>query len=805
MEQNLRVYLVQEMNRLASRARTATATAKERDREILERSAASRPPRAPSHHRPNREHSRASPADPTPLPQATDRALRGSTITGREDEEKHRSLPNAPHGGAAKAPRSSGAASSRRTEALLGRGASLQSRAGALASGYQPAVVKVVSYAHGAARASATANYVDREEVHLESHDGLELKGREAINAEIAAWSKDFEQRAESQDVSSVRLGVIGLHDNPIDRAALEKAMAAAFKGHSYAYRIETLPGGAIEGRAVVAFAGTLGTRTETDWRDGAPFAKTIEERERFSVTTRSIGDPENGFAERVFAAKSEARIKARIEEETGIGQHRLSIEPGAPGNGQASVVHRLTQLVDRGPATSGSGATLYDPSSIQAESRAWRADLRSFKPRDTMHLIISSKAGTDVDAFTKSVRGFLHEQFSDHKFIFGVHTDKEHAGHVHAHAIVAVRNIEGVKIHPGPQDFRAWREVFAEHAQTQGLKIVATSAAERASSQSYGPKDKAIVDAAERPRPGREARDRAYARDPANQTLIENARRRIDRAHTNPIRLPAGEPQRMAVNEARSAWFDVAKANPTNATAVDLLRRVNISAAAGDILAKIAFRVESYHSQEGPMAGATSEQLSSDLTTLNDIVDRASQALDPSTRETFIERSARYLETLATRVDFTRLAEQGTQAVSAQTVQAVAGVRSQQLVDRAQELARTESQEAQAAERVADVTAAAERRDEAKAGLDATSAKDLLDERRAAAVTERDAAREQREAVAAREAARQIEQNPAQVISQSLAQDDQLAALRREQERLAEEMKVEERPQRQTHGQKMS
>jgi hypothetical protein len=189
----------------------------------------------------------------------------------------------------------------------------------------------------------------------------------------------------------------------------------------------------------------------------------------------------------------------------------------------------------------------------------------------------------------------------------------------------------------------------------------------------------------------------------------------------------------------------------------------------------------------------------------LNDIVDRASQALDPSTRETFLERSARYLETLATRVDFTRLAEQGAQAVSAQTVQAVAGVRGQQLVDRAQELARTESQEAQAAERVADVTAAAERRDEAKAGLDATSAKDLLDERRAAAVTERDAAREQREAVAAREAARQIEQNPAQLISQSLAQDDQLAALRREQERLAEEMKVEERPQRQTHGQKMS
>ena len=144
--------------------------------------------------------------------------------------------------------------------------------------------------------------------------------------------------------------------------------------------------------------------------------------------------------------------------------------------------------------------------------------------------MIVSAKAGTDIEAFTKSVRSFLHEQFADHKFMFGVHTDKAEAGHIHAHAIVTVRNAEGQKIHPGPEDFRGWRETFAEHAQENSLKIVATSAADRASSQSYGPKDKAIVDAADRPRPGREARDRAYSSDPANQPLIDNARRRSRR-----------------------------------------------------------------------------------------------------------------------------------------------------------------------------------------------------------------------------------------------------------------------------------
>ena len=169
---------------------------------------------------------------------------------------------------------------------------------------------------------------------------------------------------------------------------------------------------------------------------------------ERFSVTERQIGAGDEGFREIVFAPKSEARMKARIEQATGLGQHRLSIEPGAPGHGQSSVIHRLTQLTERGPAISGAGATLKDASAIATEARAWRRDLRSFSPRDTMHMIVSAKAGTDVEAFTNSARGFLHEQFADHKFMFGVHTDKADAGHIHAHAIVDRAQRRGAKDH---------------------------------------------------------------------------------------------------------------------------------------------------------------------------------------------------------------------------------------------------------------------------------------------------------------------------------------------------------------------
>jgi type IV secretory pathway VirD2 relaxase len=719
---------------------------------------------------------------------ATDRVLRGTTITGQEDEEKRRTLPTA-FGKAQKRPP---AEPSKAGAPLIGRGASTSARAGALARGYQPAVVKVVSYAHGAARASATANYVDREDAVLETHEGIELKGREAINAEIAAWAKDFEQRAESQDVGSVRLHVAGLKDNDADRATLDKAVAAAFAGHSHAYRIDVLQSGAIEARAVVAFAGSFESVAAGEPR----------RTERFSVTERRIGAAAEGFRERVFAPKSEARMKARIEEATGLGQHRLSIEPGAPGHGQSSVIHRLTQLTERGAAISNRGDALKNASAIQTEARTWRRDLRSFSPRDAMHLIVSAKAGADIEAFTNSVRGFLHEQFADHKFMFGVHTDKAEAGHIHAHAIVTVRNGDAQKITPGPQDFRAWREVFAEHAQANSLKIVATSAAERASSQSYGPKDKAIVEAADRPRPGREARDRAYAAEPANQPLIDNARRRIETAKTNPVRIPKTARALAVVNDARQSWYDLVKSDASNLVAVQNLARTMLA----QVGAGIGFKVTSSQKMEPTMPStATSEQLSGSLRRIDKTVDTVYQSIDPSAREVFNDLSTKFLNTLAVRADVTRLVQSGQTEVSPQALQQLAGDRTAAILAKASDLAKTQTLEAQGAERLAETVRAAERRDEAQTRLDPASVKDLTEERRAAAITERSAAQADREATAAREAARQIVANPARTIPQNLVNSDPtLEQLRIEQERVLKEVEAEAQIERQTHRQKM-
>jgi type IV secretory pathway VirD2 relaxase len=788
MEANVRTFLISEIVRIGQEQEAVRRKGEQRSAELLDAWAGRVGTAAARSVKVAQEHSRVSPVTPLPRAMATDRVLRGTTITGQEDEEKRRTLPTA----SGKAQKRPPAEPSKAGAPLIGRGASTSARAGALARGYQPAVVKVVSYAHGAARASATANYVDREDAVLETHEGIELKGREAINAEIAAWAKDFEQRTESQDVSSVRLHVAGLMDNDADRATLDKAVAAAFAGHSHAYRIDALQSGAIEARAVVAFAGSF-----------EPVAAGEPRRtERFSVTERRIGAEDEGFRERVFAPKSEARMKARIEEATGLGQHRLSIEPGASGHGQSSVIHRLTQLTERGAAISSTGDALKNASAIQSEAHAWRRDLRSFSPRDTMHMIVSAKAGTDVEAFTNSVRGFLHEQFADHKFMFGVHTDKADAGHIHAHAIVTVRNGDAQKITPGPQDFRAWREVFAEHAQANSLKIVATSAAERASSQSYGPKDKAIVEAADRPRPGREARDRAYAAEPANQPLIDNARPRIETAKTNPVRIPKTARAVAVVNDARQSWYDLVKSDASNLVAVQNLARTMLA----QVGAGIGFKVTSSQKMEPTMPStATSEQLSGSLRQIDKAVDTVYQSIDPSAREAFNELSTKFLNTLAVRADVTRLVQSGQTEVSPQALQKLAGERTAAILAKASDLAKTQTVEAQGAERLAETVRASERRDEAQTRLDPASVKDLTEEWRAAAITERSAARTDREATAAREAARQIAASPTQTIPQNLVNNDPtLEQLRIEQERVLKEVEAEAQTERQTHRQKM-
>ncbi|MFG1466147.1 relaxase/mobilization nuclease domain-containing protein [Xanthobacter sp. DSM 24535] len=733
---------------------------------------------------------RAARAAPAPGSTPAHVIIRGATLTGGLDEERRRRLPASSGGGAGRqaAPPRPGSAAAPIDGGLSGGGGGQGgggslARARQLASGYQPAVVKVLSYATGVTRATKTAQYAQREDVPVETHDGRILSDREAVADEIKDWSKDFEKRKPSHDVVTVRLKLHGVANTAEGRETYAKAIAAGFEGHRHASRLDRLPSGEIEAHIVTAAA-------------GGP-------KERFRVRVERIGTAENGFDQKRFDYRSEAVMKARIHAAAGIAEHAISLDPGKPQHGREGVTWQLNRLVERrGPLVDDSGRAIGDVAAARNAAKEWGRSLRSQSPRDTMHLMLSSKAGPDPEALRRAARNFLHDRFADHRFLFGVHVDRESDGHIHIHAVITVKNESGQKIHPGPSEFRGWRESYAQHAQAEGLKIVATSAMERASAQSYGARDKAIVDVAERPRPAREARDRAYAAEPANQRLIDNARQRIAAARTNPIRLPASEPERRVVNESVDAWSTVAREQPDNTVAKDMLERLTMAQTVGTILHTIGKRVDHLTKEDQHMA-ITSEQMAKDLRLMNEAVSRTSDLLDGETKQQFRETSARYLETLANRVDLQRAQESGAQQLSRSEVEAIAGPNADRLIAHAQQVRMKEDREAASAERLADRAIEAERRQEGRGGLDPQSQRELTAERAIVRGSQQAAAREAREAAAAVEAARVLAEHPAQPLPQTLIQTDALAQLRAEQEKIVREIEAERAEAQSIKGQR--
>ncbi|WP_248307698.1 relaxase/mobilization nuclease domain-containing protein [Bosea sp. AS-1] len=616
----------------------------------------------------------------TPAMLSSRTALHGATIPGARDEEKSRRLPETSGGAGARLPGSPRAPRGAGISGSLGSGKG-EARAWLLAAGYQPAVIKVLSYAHGVVRATKTGQYAQREDVPLETHDGRLLIDREAVADEIKVWSAQFSKRAESQDVGAVRLTLHGVKDTVEGRELYEQAITAGFSGHRHAYRLDTSSSGELEARLVVVLAGPA--------------------KERFRVRQVRIGDETQGFTQKRFDTLSESRIMDRIQEASGVARHAIDVSPGMTNHGRDGVMFRLKKLVDHGAAIDDKGKSVAEAGDIRGMAREWGPSLRSQSVRDTMHLMLSAKADTDVEALRRAARAFLQDRFADHKFMFGIHTDKEDAGHIHVHAVVAAKSESGQTLHPGHETFSEWRRVYAEHAQAEGLKIVATSACERASSQSYGPKDKAIVAAADHPRPEREARDRAYAADPANRKLIEMARHRMNVARANPIRLPMTVADRRAVGEGLEAWKAVATAQPDNVVARTMVERLSIAHTVGAILQTIGRRVDQL-TRENPEMPVTSEQMAKDLHRMNEAVSRTSDLLEGETKKQFREASARYLETLANRVDLQRAQERGVSQMTRAEVEAIVGPNADRLIKRANALRDREDREAAAAQRLA-------------------------------------------------------------------------------------------------------
>ena len=90
-----------------------------------------------------------------------------------------------------------------------------------------------------------------------------------------------------------------------------------------------------------------------------------------------------------------------------------------------------------------------------------------------------------------------------------------------------------------------------------------------------------------------------------------------------------------------------------------------------------------------------TAEKMAKDLRLMNEAISNTSDLLEGETKKQFREASARYLETLATRLDLQRASEAGVQHLSRSEVQAIAGAGADRLIARAQEVRMREQREA--------------------------------------------------------------------------------------------------------------
>ncbi|MGV1760564.1 relaxase/mobilization nuclease domain-containing protein [Rhizobium sp. A22-96] len=339
---------------------------------------------------------------------------------------------------------------------------SMRSRFSALANGSQPAVVKVASFG-GGGRLSAMVSYISRNgKVAVENERGEELRGSDELSSVRGEWDHLMKNRAKSRDLGTFFVEVNGGFDHGYDLHFQANALLKRGLGdRSFAYAItpyDAAPGYRIDGVCVL----------------------------RDSGGERLTGDRKSSEIVQLRLASEEHRpVQSMVFRFTGYG------------NGVDYGASRLRDLVEQhGGARDEGGQTIENPTQASDLVRLeWRDQLHSRKPRDVMHLILSARAGTDVDRFHASAREFLGQEFSGYRYVFSLHDPSndpknEREGgkrpHVHIHAIVAMRSDAGDRIETSIASFRRWRVTMAEKAREHGIRMEMTDRRDRASPPPY-------------------------------------------------------------------------------------------------------------------------------------------------------------------------------------------------------------------------------------------------------------------------------------------------------------------------------
>ncbi|PTE06675.1 relaxase/mobilization nuclease domain-containing protein [Mesorhizobium helmanticense] len=339
----------------------------------------------------------------------------------------------------------------------------IEARLAAVAQGSQPAVVKMASYG-GGARVGAMLNYVSRGgELAVENENGERISSREDLARLRGDWNHLFQNRAESRDIGSftVEIATAAVSSDEAMHELVRTSLTSAFGDRRYAYAVTRQADGALTVQGVVVLRSGQGERLTGD------------DKAASIIQTRYDGS----------AAAQDVAARFSFQ---GYGN---GVEYGASKLRSLVELHDGNVRDDRGQIV---GDEKLAGDLVQKE---WRGDLHSRKGRDVMHLIMSARAGTNVEAFENAARDFLAEQFASHRYVFAMHdpaNDPKAEGeggkrpHVHAHAIITMRSESGDRIETTPQVFREWRATMAQMARAQGIAMEMTDRREFASPPAF-------------------------------------------------------------------------------------------------------------------------------------------------------------------------------------------------------------------------------------------------------------------------------------------------------------------------------
>jgi hypothetical protein len=322
-----------------------------------------------------------------------------------------------------------------------------------MAKGGQSAVVKLTSYG-GSARLGSMVNYISREgKLAVENEWGERLKGSAELSAVRGDWDHLMSERADSRDIGIIKseIDFAGKMPSPDDlHGEVRRALSAAYGGRKFAY-------GLLEGEG------------ERVMVDGIVMLRDAD-------GNRLTGDAKaNEFVVEAFA-------KSAVSSEVSA-----SFRFAGHGNGVEFGSSRLRGLVEKfdGAVYDQSGSVIATAGGANAlMQRGWREEMHSRKARDVMHVMVSARAGTNVDQFREAAREFLSKQFGGHRYVWAVHDpaddpkDAINGGkrpHVHAHAVITMRSDYGDRVRPTIATFREWRLNMADAARNHGIAMEMT------------------------------------------------------------------------------------------------------------------------------------------------------------------------------------------------------------------------------------------------------------------------------------------------------------------------------------------